>query len=51
MEGDRWKRREVAQREVDVHSMWKPEREAEEKRRRRRRRRRIRRRGDEDRPV
>ena len=29
--------REVAPREFDVHSRWKPEREAEEKRRRRRR--------------
>ena len=28
--------REVAPREFDVHSRWKPEREAEEKRRRRR---------------
>ena len=25
-----WKRREIAPREVDVHSGWKPEREAEE---------------------
>ena len=35
--------REVAPREFDVHSRWKPEREAEEKRRRRRR--------DEDRAL
>ena len=31
--------REVAPRELDVHSRWKPAREAEERRRRRRRRR------------
>ena len=37
--------REVAPREFDVHSRWKPEREAEEKRRRMRRRRTRRRRG------
>jgi hypothetical protein len=39
MEGDRWKRREIAPREIDVHARWKPEREAEEKRIRRRGRR------------
>jgi hypothetical protein len=45
----RWKRREIAPREVDVHARWKPEREAEEKRIRRGRR--GRRRRDEDRAV
>jgi hypothetical protein len=40
--------REVAPREFDVHSRWKPAREAEEKRRRRRR---GRRKEDEDKAV
>ena len=40
--------REVAPREFDVHSRWKPAREAEERRRRRRRRRRK---EDEDKTV
>ena len=43
--------REVAPRELIVHSRWKSEREAEEKRRRIRRRRRRRQREDEDRAV
>ena len=44
--------REVAPREFDVHSRWKPAREAEEKRRRKRRRRRRRKRKeDEDKAV
>ena len=46
IKGDRWKRREIAPREIDVHARWKPEREAEEKRIRRRGRRR-----NEDRAV
>ena len=40
--GTRWKRREVAPREVDVQTRWKSEREAEDKRRRRSSRRRRR---------
>jgi len=43
----------VAPRKFDMHSRWKPSREAEEKRRRRRRRRRVRRirKEDEDKAV
>ena len=38
--------REVTPREFEVHSRWKPEREAEEKEKRKRKRR-----GDEDRAI